>query len=102
MFQSSFVSNEPQRNRFSRIRDFFCVIAIKQKTYDGELSDERLICGDRRRKGRWFENRGECGGVIMLDEIMGGVGGMGGSDSRHPWRSPFGRLRRPKSLPAIL
>jgi hypothetical protein len=30
------------------------------------------------------------------------TGGERGIDSRHPWRSPYGRLRRPKRHPAIL
>jgi hypothetical protein len=96
VFRSSFVFNQLQRDRFSRIGNFFCVIAIKQKQDNGDVSDERLFCGDRRRKGRRFESRDKREGMIMLDEMLGGI------DSRHPWRSPFGRLRRPKSLPAIL
>ena len=73
MFQSSFVSNQLQRDRFSSIGNFFCVIAIKQKPDKDEVSDKRLFCDDRRRIKRRFERRGELDDVIMLDKIMGGM-----------------------------
>ena len=76
--QSSFVSNQLQRDRFSWIGDFFYVIAIKQQPDKGEVSDERLFCGDRRRVDGCLDCRGERVGGIMLDEIRGGMDGIGG------------------------
>ena len=124
MFQSSFVSRELQRNRFSRIGNFFYVIAIKQKPDKDDVSDERLFCGDRRRMKRRFEIRGERESGIMLYRSDGWNGTglwrsspnyhqtrkgshtashfrlvvMGGMDSDRLGAilTPAGRLRRPK------
>ena len=71
MFQSSVVSNQLQRDQFSRIGNFFYVIAIKQKPDKDDVSDERLFCGDRRRMKRRFERQGELDDVLMSDKNDG-------------------------------